>query len=185
MTRTAISPRFAMRTFCSGLLSDTWHSCSLLLGSAAQGIATAVGRRARSHVGVVGLPGGPRDRHPVAAAGNDVSAVRRVAVARRSPGPASVGLPPAPARRTPMRLHRPLVALAALTTLTGLVGAAGPAGAAQADAHRDAGPEGAYSFAVIGDVPYGDAQVAAFPGWIRQINADPAVRSVVHVGDIK
>ena len=84
-----------------------------------------------------------------------------------------------------MRLHRPLVALAALTTLTGLVGAAGPAGAAQADAHRDAGPEGAYSFAVIGDIPYGDAQVAAFPGWIRQINADPAVRSVVHVGDIK
>jgi len=29
-----------------------------------------------------------------------------------------------------------------------------------------------YSFAVIGDVPYGAAQIAAFPGWIGQINAD-------------
>ena len=38
---------------------------------------------------------------------------------------------------------------------------------------------------MIGDVPYGDAQVAAFPAWIDQINADAAVRSTFHVGDIK
>jgi hypothetical protein len=41
-----------------------------------------------------------------------------------------------------------------------------------------------YSFAVIGDVPYGAAQKAALPAWISEINAaDP--RFAVHVGDIK
>ncbi|MCW2990845.1 MAG: hypothetical protein JWM73_1439 [Solirubrobacterales bacterium] len=39
--------------------------------------------------------------------------------------------------------------------------------------------------AVIGDIPYGSAAVAAFPGDIDQINADPAVRRVIHLGDIK
>ena len=43
----------------------------------------------------------------------------------------------------------------------------------------------AYTFVVIGDVPYGGPQIAKFPGWIDQINADRAVRHVVHVGDIK
>ncbi|MEP6630271.1 MAG: hypothetical protein ABJA89_07350 [Lapillicoccus sp.] len=44
--------------------------------------------------------------------------------------------------------------------------------------------DGHYSFAVIGDVPYGADQIAAFPGWIDQINAaDPAM--TFHVGDIK
>lgn len=44
---------------------------------------------------------------------------------------------------------------------------------------------GDYSFAVIGDIPYGDAQIANFPKVIAQINADPAVRWVNHLGDIK
>ena len=39
--------------------------------------------------------------------------------------------------------------------------------------------------AVIGDIPYGAPQVALFPGRIDQINADPRVRMVVHLGDIK
>ncbi|GEM_PF-1890602 len=40
------------------------------------------------------------------------------------------------------------------------------------------------SFAVIGDIPYGADQIAAFPGWIQQINAaDP--QFTIHVGDIK
>jgi hypothetical protein len=43
---------------------------------------------------------------------------------------------------------------------------------------------GHFSFAVIGDVPYGPAQAAAFPSWIDQINAaDPDM--TFHVGDIK
>jgi hypothetical protein len=44
--------------------------------------------------------------------------------------------------------------------------------------------DGHFSFAIIGDIPYGDAQLAAFPGWIDQINAaDPEL--TFHVGDIK
>jgi hypothetical protein len=39
--------------------------------------------------------------------------------------------------------------------------------------------------AVIGDVPYGVEQEAAFPHLVDAINADPEVRIVTHVGDIK
>jgi len=42
-----------------------------------------------------------------------------------------------------------------------------------------------YTFAVIGDIPYGDAQIANFPNVVKQINADPAVQWVDHLGDIK
>lgn len=58
--------------------------------------------------------------------------------------------------------------------------------------HKPASPSarwttqhGAYTFAVIGDIPYGDAQIANFPKVIAQINADPAVQWVDHLGDIK
>jgi calcineurin-like phosphoesterase family protein len=39
--------------------------------------------------------------------------------------------------------------------------------------------------AVIGDVPYGDAARVQLPSFVDAINADPKVRLVVHVGDIK
>jgi hypothetical protein len=52
-------------------------------------------------------------------------------------------------------------------------------------ASAEPSPRSTYSFAVIGDVPYGDTQITAFPGWIQQINHDPVVQSVVHLGDIK
>ncbi len=42
-----------------------------------------------------------------------------------------------------------------------------------------------FTFAVIGDIPYGTQQVADFPRRIEQINADPAVTLVDHLGDIK
>jgi hypothetical protein len=52
-----------------------------------------------------------------------------------------------------------------------------------------AGPAAAkddsFTFAVIGDIPYGDAQIADFPKVIGQINADPDVKFVDHLGDIK
>lgn len=73
------------------------------------------------------------------------------------------------------------------TVLTALALTAGGAASATAGTgapDRESSDAG-WSFAVIGDVPYGADQIAAFPGWIQQINADPAVRSVVHVGDIK
>jgi hypothetical protein len=56
---------------------------------------------------------------------------------------------------------------------------------AGADPVADTDRNGDYTFAVIGDIPYGDAQIANFPKVIAQINADPAVRWVNHLGDIK
>jgi hypothetical protein len=48
-----------------------------------------------------------------------------------------------------------------------------------------AAPDDTYTIAVIGDVPYGDPLIAHFPAFISQINADPDVRMVTHLGDIK
>ncbi len=59
-----------------------------------------------------------------------------------------------------------------LSSATGEVPSGGPA--------RDAGD----TFAVIGDVPYGREQVAAFPSWIEQIN-DGSPELAFHLGDIK
>jgi hypothetical protein len=49
---------------------------------------------------------------------------------------------------------------------------------AQADRHH-------LTLAVIGDVPYGPAQVAEFRTDVEEINDDPDVRRVLHLGDIK
>ena len=43
----------------------------------------------------------------------------------------------------------------------------------------------AQTLAIIGDIPYGPEQIAAFPSEIKQINADPKVSGVLHLGDIK
>lgn len=57
-------------------------------------------------------------------------------------------------------------------------------GVGSAQAADGQGKPGHLSFAVLGDVPYGDAQLQAFPGWLDQINAaDPAF--TLHLGDIK
>jgi hypothetical protein len=42
-----------------------------------------------------------------------------------------------------------------------------------------------FTFAVIGDTPYGPEQIASFPARIDEINADPQVDLVDHLGDIK
>lgn len=66
------------------------------------------------------------------------------------------------------------VASAGLALAMGIAGSvAGTAGAATS-----------YSFAVIGDMPYGNTQLSLFPKRIAQINADPNVRMVGHLGDI-
>ena len=51
----------------------------------------------------------------------------------------------------------------------------------------EAGPRSsnAYTLAVIGDTPYGAAQVERFPELVRDVNADPKIDLVLHVGDIK
>jgi Calcineurin-like phosphoesterase len=72
-----------------------------------------------------------------------------------------------------MRMHR-VVAMILVTS--GLFAVGGQAHASSEDG---------FTFAVIGDIPYGSAQIANFPNVIGQINADPDVRMVMHAGDIK
>ena len=51
--------------------------------------------------------------------------------------------------------------------------------------HSIRGSPQASTIAVIGDIPYGTTKLAQFPANIAQINADPDVSLVAHVGDIK
>lgn len=46
-------------------------------------------------------------------------------------------------------------------------------------------PRQTFTLALIGNMPYGGRALAAFPDAVAQINADPAVRWVVHLGDVK
>ena len=69
----------------------------------------------------------------------------------------------------------------AAALVAGLASAVVGAGSAQAAGEGKA----PFTFAVIGDIPYGDAQIARFPRVVDQINADPAVAFVDHLGDIK
>ena len=80
---------------------------------------------------------------------------------------------------------RPGRAATALGLALSLATALVPAATAQAQSTAPGQQKpGHYSFAVIGDVPYGAAQVETFPSWIDQINAaDPEM--TFHVGDIK
>jgi len=74
-------------------------------------------------------------------------------------------------------------ALAVCLLMTGGVTLADTGGTAS-DNDRGTG-RGAFTFAVIGDIPYGQAQTDAFPGRVDQLNADPQVQLVDHLGDIK
>ncbi|HYP46480.1 MAG TPA: hypothetical protein VEQ66_14940 [Propionibacteriaceae bacterium] len=69
------------------------------------------------------------------------------------------------------------VSMAALAVPGTLAAQAGPV---QRGQHRTP-----YTFAVIGDIPYGEAEVAVFSRAVDQINADPDVARVDHLGDIK
>ncbi len=72
--------------------------------------------------------------------------------------------------------------LSCAAVTSGLTAAAAtPVAAATHGADRGAG----FTFAVIGDIPYGAEQVAKFPARIDEVNADPQVRFVDHLGDIK
>ncbi|MCU1373562.1 MAG: hypothetical protein JWO68_848, partial [Actinomycetia bacterium] len=71
-------------------------------------------------------------------------------------------------------------AVAALLTISAV--ATATTGASAQDDDRSTKP---FTMAVIGDIPYGDAQIAAFPGRIDDLNAAPDVQMVTHLGDIK
>ncbi|WP_045821241.1 hypothetical protein [Williamsia herbipolensis] len=82
--------------------------------------------------------------------------------------------------RPTTRLATLVLALAAAVTV-----APGSAGAVDFGSSGLGGDPGTYTYAVIGDVPYGQPQIDVFPTWIAQINADRAVDMTFHVGDIK
>jgi hypothetical protein len=50
---------------------------------------------------------------------------------------------------------------------------------------QSAGDNSGFSFGMIGDVPYGAAEIAAFPSYIQDLNAHKELTFVGHVGDIK
>ncbi|HEY0692088.1 MAG TPA: metallophosphoesterase [Kribbella sp.] len=84
-----------------------------------------------------------------------------------------------------MRVRR-TSAISACLALTALViGVPAGTAAASSSDNRGQGNDGPYTFAVIGDIPYGPTQIANFPNVVKQINADPNVQFVDHLGDIK
>jgi hypothetical protein len=74
------------------------------------------------------------------------------------------------------RVHIASIVIAALI--------AAPAAVAPADG-KARGHDHTQTIAIIGDIPYGAALIAEFPADIAQINADPDVSRVIHLGDIK
>jgi len=50
---------------------------------------------------------------------------------------------------------------------------------------KAADADGGATYAVIGDMPYGQGKLDSMPQLIALINSDPAVQFVIHVGDIK
>jgi hypothetical protein len=78
--------------------------------------------------------------------------------------------------RRKLSLGAVLAALAVLST----------APVASADDNRSDHHAGnVVTYAIIGDTPYGQPQIDNFPDDVAEINADPDVRLVVHLGDIK
>ena len=72
--------------------------------------------------------------------------------------------------------------VACCVSLTAALAVAAPAPSLAADGQDK---PTSITFAVIGDVPYGASQIAAFPGWVDRINAQPGLDLAFHVGDIK
>ncbi|WP_426226650.1 hypothetical protein [Pseudarthrobacter sp. DSP2-3-2b1] len=80
-----------------------------------------------------------------------------------------------------MRLNRFKTATAVALIAAGVGTAVLPANAAE----NNPAACPAFTFGVIGDIPYGAAEIAKFPARIQDINADSELKFVAHVGDIK
>lgn len=74
---------------------------------------------------------------------------------------------------------------AAAVLALGLLASQPATATAADDTAASAADSRAFTFGVIGDIPYGEAEIATFPARIRDINADSALKFVTHVGDIK
>lgn len=72
---------------------------------------------------------------------------------------------------------------AAAVALALIASTAAPAHAASG--RSDASQDESFSFAVIGDVPYGSDQFSRFPAMVSELNEQDELRFVSHVGDIK
>lgn len=70
-------------------------------------------------------------------------------------------------------------------SLAALALAATLAPAATAAPAADNNSNSAYTFGVIGDVPYGAKQIAQFPSMIDELNQQTDLKFISHVGDIK
>jgi hypothetical protein len=75
-----------------------------------------------------------------------------------------------------------IIAVAATAAVAATLTAAPFAVGGENEPHGRATP---FTYAVIGDTPYGAPQIANFPNDVTEINADPDVSLVVHLGDIK
>jgi hypothetical protein len=76
---------------------------------------------------------------------------------------------------------------AAMITAALAAGAISP-GVAGAEAGHTGAPSGrgpSFTFALLGDTPYGAAQEAVFPALVKDVNADRDVKLVMHAGDVK
>ena len=71
------------------------------------------------------------------------------------------------------------ITTAAVTLALGLL-ASQPAQAADNTSDNQA-----ITFGIIGDIPYGAAEIAKFPSRVQDLNADQDLKFVAHVGDIK
>ncbi|MEJ7714660.1 MAG: metallophosphoesterase family protein [Thermoleophilaceae bacterium] len=75
------------------------------------------------------------------------------------------------------------LAAAAAIVLVNALAAVSPAAASKPKSHKASG--GGSNIAVIGDTPYGQPQIDTFPDDIAELNADPDITRVIHLGDIK
>ncbi|MDQ0574000.1 hypothetical protein QFZ29_000223 [Agromyces albus] len=82
-----------------------------------------------------------------------------------------------------MSLSRTVPLLGVAAALALIVSTALPAQATPGSS--DAPHDESFSFAVIGDVPYGSDQVARFPAMVSELNEQEELRFVSHLGDIK
>ena len=84
-----------------------------------------------------------------------------------------------------MRARRVTIAVVAITVSVAGLAPATAAGAAPGGSGPAEPAAAPVTFALLGDTPYGDAQRAQFPALVDAVNADPAIRFVLHAGDIK
>lgn len=84
----------------------------------------------------------------------------------------------------PRLMTQALIGLAAMTLSSGLLAGHDD----DKKHHRDRGPDDSFSFAMIGDVPYGVAPFSDYPPYdnlVDAINSRRDLRWVIHTGDIK